>query len=214
MTNERPSSEEAILDAAERVFSAFGYEGASMRKIAESADVTQALLHYHFETKERLYAAVFERRSTQINQERSKRLAELVASTPPPTIEQILHCYYAPVMLGSGVGRLGFAQMVASTAMGNDERSNALIEKFYDPIAREFIDAMIASEPRLSRNVAVWAYLFALGARAYVSAPSNRASRLSDGGCDSADGRVTLSLLVTFVAGGIRSLIGGTPAES
>jgi AcrR family transcriptional regulator len=49
---------EAILAAAEACFLRTGYAGTSMREIAEAAGVSKSLLHYHFESKERLFVEV------------------------------------------------------------------------------------------------------------------------------------------------------------
>ena len=68
----------AILDAAEAVFSHSGYDGASMRMIANEAGVAQALLHYHFQNKDRLFEAVFERRSNAASGHRGQLLTELM----------------------------------------------------------------------------------------------------------------------------------------
>lgn len=58
---EAPASTKArILAAAESVFSARGFDGASTREIAAAAGVNISSLHYHWESKERLYFAVFE----------------------------------------------------------------------------------------------------------------------------------------------------------
>ncbi len=58
---EGPSSTKArILAAAEEVFAAKGFDGASTRDIAVSAGVNISSLHYHWESKETLYFAVFE----------------------------------------------------------------------------------------------------------------------------------------------------------
>ena len=54
------STQDLILDAAERIFGEHGFGGASMREIAQVAGVAQALLHYHFRNKEALYQAVFD----------------------------------------------------------------------------------------------------------------------------------------------------------
>jgi len=51
-----------ILDAAERLFAAKGFDGVSTAKIAKEAGVSQSQIHYHFETKEKLWKAIFERR--------------------------------------------------------------------------------------------------------------------------------------------------------
>src|SRR5438067_8925041 len=58
---EAPGSTKArILGAAEEVFAARGYEGASTREIAARAGVNISSLHYHWESKETLYFAVFQ----------------------------------------------------------------------------------------------------------------------------------------------------------
>lgn len=57
-----PASTKArILEAAEEVFATSGFEGASTREIAARAGVNISSLHYHWESKETLYFAVFQR---------------------------------------------------------------------------------------------------------------------------------------------------------
>jgi AcrR family transcriptional regulator len=57
---ESPSSTKArILAAAQSVFAARGFKGASTREIAAAAGVNISSLHYHWESKETLYFAVF-----------------------------------------------------------------------------------------------------------------------------------------------------------
>lgn len=51
-----------ILDAAERLFAAKGFDGVSTAAIAKEAGVSQSQIHYHFDTKQRLWEKVFERR--------------------------------------------------------------------------------------------------------------------------------------------------------
>jgi AcrR family transcriptional regulator len=58
---EAPASTKArILAAAEEVFAAKGFAGASTREIAARAHVNISSLHYHWESKETLYFAVFQ----------------------------------------------------------------------------------------------------------------------------------------------------------
>src|SRR5579863_1441723 len=49
-----------ILEAALREFSSLGMAGARMDQIAAAAGVNKALLYYHFDSKENLYAAALE----------------------------------------------------------------------------------------------------------------------------------------------------------
>jgi AcrR family transcriptional regulator len=53
------STKGRILAAAEEVFAARGFQGASTRDIAARAGVNISSLHYHWESKETLYFAVF-----------------------------------------------------------------------------------------------------------------------------------------------------------
>jgi AcrR family transcriptional regulator len=65
MTTRRYDPEAArddILDAAERLFAAKGFDGVSTAAIAKEAGVSQSQIHYHFETKRKLWEKVFERR--------------------------------------------------------------------------------------------------------------------------------------------------------
>lgn len=57
----RIRNEARILDAAQQVFAAEGYHGATIDRIAARADMSQPNLHNYFKTKADLYAAVLER---------------------------------------------------------------------------------------------------------------------------------------------------------
>ena len=51
-----------ILDAAEKLFSAHGYKGVSMRQITVAASVNVAAIQYHFDNKVALFSDVMARR--------------------------------------------------------------------------------------------------------------------------------------------------------
>ena len=75
-----PASTKArILEAAEEVFATKGFEGASTREIAAKAGVNISSLHYHWESKETLYYAVF--------QNIYDRILELVRASIPARID-------------------------------------------------------------------------------------------------------------------------------
>lgn len=56
----------AILDAARRVFSAYGFHGASMDLIVADAGVSKPTAYHHFGSKERLFAAILDEAVEQI----------------------------------------------------------------------------------------------------------------------------------------------------
>lgn len=208
------SAREDILRAAERVFATYGFEGASMKRIADQAGVAQALLHYHFQNKDNLYAAIFERRSSAINSRREELIGRLLESGPEPSLEAVLELLLFPAEPDIDEDMSGynmFQQLVSASTVANDERSKGLMARYYDPIARRFIDAICQAVPGLSRDTAVWAYLFALGARMQASAPADRPARLSNRPIGDVPGG--LALLVPFVAAGIRALAAGHDAS-
>ena len=49
-----------LIDAATRLFSERGFEGATTREIARAAGMNEALIFRHFPHKEELYAAILE----------------------------------------------------------------------------------------------------------------------------------------------------------
>lgn len=55
-----------ILSTAERLFSTKGFDGTSVRDIADDAGVNIAMISYYFGSKEKLMEALFEQRTTNI----------------------------------------------------------------------------------------------------------------------------------------------------
>jgi TetR/AcrR family transcriptional regulator len=63
-----PSAGElAILEAAVHLFSVHGYDGVSMRRIAETAGVSKANIYHHFASKEALYFAIMRRSAEELS---------------------------------------------------------------------------------------------------------------------------------------------------
>ena len=57
-----------LLDTAERLFSEKGFDGTSVRDIAEEAGINTAMISYYFGSKEKLMEAIFEQRSLNIRE--------------------------------------------------------------------------------------------------------------------------------------------------
>src|SRR5688572_26196161 len=83
-----------LLDAAERLFAAKGFEATSLRDVTAKAKANLAAVNYHFGSKEALVRAVFERRLGEVNRRRLALLDGIGRVRPAP--EQILHAFIAP----------------------------------------------------------------------------------------------------------------------
>jgi AcrR family transcriptional regulator len=57
----RRQTEEALLDAAERLLVSVGHAGVTTRRLAEEASANQGLVHYYFGSMDNLLAQVLER---------------------------------------------------------------------------------------------------------------------------------------------------------
>jgi len=76
------STKARILAAAQEVFAVKGFDGASTREIAARAGVNISSLHYHWDSKETLYRAIFER----IYQQLSEILAGVIERPRQPLV--------------------------------------------------------------------------------------------------------------------------------
>lgn len=155
------SSQERILDAAESEFASAGFAGAGMKAISQAAGVAQALLHYHFGTKEKLFEEVIARRAAKISAAREACLAR-VDLAAPDALEGIFDAIFRPTFEEEGGGRA--YGIIFSGKVAGDRDAHYLIDKYYDATARKFIAAIQAAEPRATAEVASWSYLLAIGA--------------------------------------------------
>lgn len=70
---EKIETKENILKVALELFSSYGFEGTSVRHIAEEAKVNVAAVNYHFKSKHNLYWAVMTRSNNILKQEISEQ---------------------------------------------------------------------------------------------------------------------------------------------
>jgi len=213
------STRNAILDAAEAVFARHGYDGASLRAIAGRAGVNQPLIHYHFDSKDGLFRAVFRRRAGAINRQREIRLEALRRAANSPALEDVVEALLRPtVELGHDNRRGGrhYAQLVVTMANAPDERSKSLIAENYNAIARTFITAFRDCLPGLTPADAVWGYLHAISIALTLMAPTGRAGDLTDGSeaerADDSDIEAVLERTIPFICAGLRALADRTSA--
>jgi AcrR family transcriptional regulator len=161
---ERTARARSLLRAAERVFAIDGYDGATMRQLAQAAGVGVSLLVYHFETKQNLYYQVFLDRQ-HINEARRKALHDIADLTAPNALEQIVAAFADPVLaLHDDPDDIWFARLVLREAADPSSQSRPAIKNLFDPMAREFIAALRRALPDKPPGFHEWGYLFSVGA--------------------------------------------------
>jgi len=60
------NTRERILVEARVIFQRKGLAGARMQEIADAVGINKAMLHYYFDSKERLFSAIFEEAATKL----------------------------------------------------------------------------------------------------------------------------------------------------
>jgi AcrR family transcriptional regulator len=88
----------AILDAAEQLFAAHGYDATSIREITRHAGVNVAAVHYHFGDKPAVLRAVTSRVVDPLNARRFRllELAEATAAPDPPPLAAVMNAFVRP----------------------------------------------------------------------------------------------------------------------
>ena len=207
------SARERILHEAERVFGAFGFEGASMRQVAEAADVPLALVSYHFGSKEGLYRAVFDRRVPTVVEQRLAGLAIAMSERNlERRLELVVKALVFPMLRLRARDRdPSFGRVLAHETMEPNSEKRGFIRDLFDPIARAVVEALTSALPERSAEEIWWAYEFMLGAMVYVMGDAGRIERLSGGLCRPDDEAGAVRHMVAFLTAG---LLHGAPPPS
>jgi TetR/AcrR family transcriptional regulator len=132
---ETPQSagELAILDAAVHLFSVHGYDGVSMRRIADAAGVSKANIYHHFASKEALYFAIMRRSAAELTA-LLENLAEGKGS-----FEQRLQVF-ACAHLEHLFDNEGRVRLVLREAFsGDEEKSRAVVEQMVGGVVYRMI---------------------------------------------------------------------------
>jgi AcrR family transcriptional regulator len=95
----RDATRQRLIDAALQLFSRGGFEAVSTRALARAAQVNQAAIPYHFDSKEGLYHAV------------AHRIVELVWPSVEPTV-QTIRAHHPDGVRDQGLARSDVAELV------------------------------------------------------------------------------------------------------
>lgn len=196
---DRAASLGRILKSAEEEFSEFGFEGAGMKSIAKRAGVSQALIHYHFGSKDALYEEVIRSRSRKINDARLALLDKVDPHGPDP-LREILEALVRPALGVEGGGK-AYARIYAGLMVGRPH-DQALVRECYDPTARRFINAIELARPGLGKARAGMVYQMALGVLASVISRNGRLERLMGREDDQLGEEALVAAITEFVSGG------------
>ena len=140
----------SIINAARPLFAQYGFQGASVRKIARAAGVSEALLYRHFSSKEDLYQEIL-RYGVDISGIFADQLEKLV----PGAESLVAYVYLAFKLILAEVPRFEEAQywherLLFQSLIGDrtyaDSHFQNLVEALKDPMARHMEAAKEAGD--------------------------------------------------------------------
>ena len=200
---------EAILDAAEDLFSKHGFYGVTIREVAREAGVDTALVHYYFGAKRGLFDAVFIRRAAVWNSERVDAINRYVAETGEAmTLEGILEAFLRPPFewsLTGGPGWKHYAALVAQTN-ANPTFGGETMARYFDPAIRRLIEVVRLVLPEAKDEDLYWGWHNLSGALTLTLGETGRLDLLSNGLCRSGDLETARTYMVRFAAAGFRAV--------
>ena len=205
---------ERILDAAERLFMAHGYEGTSMRQITGEAAVNLAAVNYHFGSKESLMQELFRRRLDWLNEERLRVLneMELAAGDNPLKPSQIVDGFFGTLLRmadDEARGGVTFLRLLGRTLTDPSEFIRTFLANEYAGVMERYKAALFKALPDVPKAEIVWRFHFMLGATSYAIAGTDALRVVTDWQIEPSDSFDRTDRLVprlmSFLLGGLRA---------
>jgi len=199
------ATRERVLDAAERIFAARGFDGATIRDIAAEAGEPVGSVHHHGGGKELLFHQAVARRSVELSQARRDAL-EAARASGPLTLERVLDAFMRPFFaLAEDEPRWSdYARLVALVSA--DDRWRGIAAECFDPTAALFLSELAELAPDLTRRTRAQAFVFSVSAMLSLLTSQGRIGALGAEGTENPGaGRATpgqVDHLVAFCAAG------------
>jgi AcrR family transcriptional regulator len=202
-----------ILDAAESLFVAHGFQGTSLRRITALAGVNLAAVNYHFRSKEQLILSVMGRKLEPVNRRRLELLDELErkeAGGKALTVEAILAAFLEPVVAAQAAGiDLGsFPVLMGRLYAEPGGLFQKMLSSVFSIVARRFKEALVRALPEASPIDVLWGMHLTIGAMShYLARPPVMTLLAGRDVASTDDPAEVLDRLVAYMAGGFHALV-------
>jgi AcrR family transcriptional regulator len=203
------ATRERVLDAAERLFAEYGYDGVSIRQIAQEAGVTLGVVGFHGGLKLDLFKTILARRVATLSAGRRAALVALRArDSDPPDLYALMDAYISPYLDAASGGDpqwRAYAKLIARIV--DDERWYPHVRELYDPVAREYLEAIRLAMPHADPAKLATAFVLSVSSMLSLVASRLRIVSLSDregsARADGGDIPAYRETLIAFCVGGI-----------
>jgi AcrR family transcriptional regulator len=154
---------EAIVEAVRDIFAEKGFDGTTIKELAQAAGVSEALLYKHFPSKESLYAAMLDGCSKGPTFAEASRILELDASTS--TLVVMVHFMISHYVLGrpGDTHRAALNSLLVRSLLGDGELVRLMHKKLASAWLEKFEACLHAAakagelhDTPIRRDLCVW----------------------------------------------------------
>lgn len=208
--NDKHSTRDRILDAAEELFARRGFDGVSVRRIMSKADADVSLAYYHFKSKRDLFDQVMLRRAEILNDIRLDALeaVEKRHAADSPSVEEIIGAFVNPLidLLDREHEEWTHYFQLIAQINNSPDWGGELMTRYFDPLVRRFLEALRKALPDCDEADLFWSYHFLSGALTLTFAETGRIDNLSEGVAKSNDMASIRARMAGFLAAGFERL--------
>jgi AcrR family transcriptional regulator len=154
---------EAIVEAVQDIFAEKGFDGTTIKELAQAAGVSEALLYKHFPSKESLYAAMLDNCAKGPTFAEASRILGLEASTS--TLVVMVHFMMSHYVLGRAgdTHRAALNSLLVRSLLGDGELVRLMHKKLASAWLKKFEACLQAAaragemhETPIRRDLGVW----------------------------------------------------------
>lgn len=162
-----------LLDAAQELFAAQGYDATSTEEIVRSVGVTRGTLYHHFRNKAALFEAVYQEQRVALAQAISERIQVAEGASRQQIMRTVCHAFI-DTAADSSVQRILFVDgpaVLGRNVIQEPDPALRLLRQVFEPFMAE---GVIDPQPLDLFLRLVWAMCFEAGL--YISHAADRAT--------------------------------------
>ncbi|MDA8806410.1 TetR family transcriptional regulator [Opitutales bacterium] len=207
-----------LIDATARLFAEHGYNGLTMRSVAQEADANLAAANYHFGSKDALVLEMLSERIQPINKRRLALLEEAKRRNGKlaPSAHEIFHSLIFPIgeeIARSSKSRWSLAQLVARTFTEPVYFIERMHQKFFSQIAKLYHQELSLAFPNVPTKEIHWHLHLAVSSMLGALAQHRRLRDFTEGVCSEEEVGEMINRLIRFVTHGFVMGINSSSTE-
>ncbi|MDG2122563.1 MAG: TetR/AcrR family transcriptional regulator [Verrucomicrobiales bacterium] len=208
---EELGTRDRLLDVAETLVAAHGFDAVSLRQVTSDAGANLAAVNYHFGSRDGLFQAAIGRRVEPINRERLQMLDDLEAGGEPG-IEAVLGALFRPVVniyRESEKKREVFFRFMGRCMGESSEAMTAYLAEQFGMVVERFTLALGRAMPGVAAEEVRLRFLFSVGVMAHTLCFIQQMSKYTGKDEPELTAEELMDRMVAFSAAGMRAEGGG-----